>query len=186
MDSKFHRLQWGCILLLLFFVVSCSLKLVPKKLEGEKEFFLETSRLEKLAREHPKTSVRAQSHLQLAFLYVNDRNPQLDYSRALQEMEIYLSLSPEKAQTVDFQNWLAVLREINHLRRNRIQMGEKNRALQDRVEKLQTSLENAQKVSRNLHDEVANLKEKNNKMREAVERLKKLDRQMEERRDRIK
>ncbi len=185
MDSKFHQLQWGCIFLLLFVMVSCSLKLVPKKPEGEKEFSQETSRLEKLAREHPKTSLRAQSHLQLAFLYVNDRNPQLDYSRALQEMEIYLSLSPDKAQTVDFQNWLAVLREMNHLRRDRIQMGEKNRALQDRIEKLQTSVENVQKVSRSLHDEVTNLKERNNKMREAIERLKNLDRQMEERRNLI-
>jgi outer membrane protein assembly factor BamD (BamD/ComL family) len=186
MDSKFHQLQWSCIFLLLFFMVSCSLKLLSKEPAGEKEFFRETSRLEKLAREHPKTSVRAQSHMQLAFLYVNDRNPQLDYSRALQEMESYLSLSPDKGQTVDFQNWLAVLREMNYLRRDRIRMGEKNQALQDRVEKLQTSLESAQKVSRSLHDEVANLKESNNKMREAIQRLKNLDRQMEERRDLIK
>jgi gas vesicle protein len=95
-------------------------------------------------------------------------------------------LSPDKAQTVDFQNWLAVLREMNDLRRDRIRIGEKNRTLQDRIEKLQTSLENVQKVSRSLHDEVANLKERNNKMREAIERLKNLDRQMEERRDLIK
>lgn len=186
MNSRFHRLRWCCFILLLFFMASCSLTQALKKPEGKKEFVQETSRLEKLAREHPKTSVRAQSHLQLAFLYVNDGNPQLDYSRALQEMEIYLSLSPDKAQTVDFQNWLAVLREVNHLRRDRIRMGEKNRALQDRVEKLQTGLENIQKVSRSLHNEVADLKEKNNKMRETIERLKSLDRQMERKRDLIK
>jgi len=186
MDSKFHRLQWGCIFLLLFLMVSCSLKLVPQKPEGEKEFIQENSRLEKLAREQSKTSLRAQSHLHLAFLYVNYRNPQLDYSRALQEMEIYLSLSPDKAQTIDFQNWLAVLREMKHLRRDRIRMGEKNRTLQDRIEKLQTSLENVHEVSRSLQDEVAKLKERNNIMREAIEGLKNLDHQMEERRDLIK
>ena len=160
MGSQFHRLQWGCIFLLLFFMVSCSLQGL-KKPEGEKEFFQETSRLEKLAREHPKTSVRAQSHLLLAFLYVNYRNPQLNYNRALQEMESYLSLAPAEAQTDDFQNWLAVLKEVG---------------------KLQTSLEKAQKANKNLRDEVAGLREMNNKMRETIERLTSLDRQMEEKR----
>jgi outer membrane protein assembly factor BamD (BamD/ComL family) len=154
MGLPFHRLQWGCVFLLLFFTVGCSLKLALKKPEGEKEFLQETSRLEKLAREHPETSVRAQSHLKLAFLYVNHRNPQLNYTRALQEMESYLSLVPAKGQTDDFQNWLAALKEI---------------------EKLQTSLEKVQKANRNLRDEVAGLKE-------TIERLKSLDRQMEEKR----
>jgi outer membrane protein assembly factor BamD (BamD/ComL family) len=135
-------------------MVSCSLTQGLKKPEGEKEFFQETSRLEKLAREHPKTSVRAQSHLELAFLYVDHRNPKLNYSRALQEMESYLSLVPAKAQTDDFQNWLGVLQEI---------------------EKLKTSLEKVQKANKNLRDEVAVLKE-------TIERLKSLDRQMEEKR----
>jgi hypothetical protein len=142
-------------------MVSCSLEQTLKKPEGEKEFYEETSRSQRLGREHPDRSVRAQSHLQLAFLYLNYRNPQLNYTRALQEMESYLSLAPAKAQTDDFQNWLAVLREI---------------------EKVKTSLEKVQKVNRILRDEVAGLKEMNNKMRETIERLTSLDRQMEEKR----
>jgi hypothetical protein len=153
MGSQFHRLQWGGIFLLFLFVVSCSFQTV-KKPEGEKDFFQETSRIEKLAREDPKASVRAQSHLQLAFLYVNYRNPQLNYPRALQEMENYLSLTSARGQTEDFQNWLAVLKEVG---------------------KLQTNLEKAQKANKSLRDEITVLKE-------TIERLKNLDRQMEERR----
>ena len=153
MDSQFHRLQWGWIFLLLFFIASCSLQTL-KRPEGEKEFFQETSRLEKRAREHPETSVRAQSHLQLAFLYVNYRNPQINYTRALHEMESYFSLAPGKAQTDDVQNWFAVLREVG---------------------KLQTSMERMQKVNKSLRDEVAGLKE-------TIEKLKSLDRHIEERR----
>jgi hypothetical protein len=160
MGSQFHRLQWGCIFLLLFFMVSCSLKELRKP-EGEKEFSRETSHLEKLAREDPKTSARAQSHLLLAFLYVNHKNPQLDYNRALQEMESYLSFAPVEGQTDDFQDWLAVLKEVR---------------------KLQTGLEKAQKSNKILRDEVAGLKEMNNKMKETIERLTNLDRQMEEKR----
>jgi hypothetical protein len=154
MGLLFHRLQWGCIFLLVFLMAGCSLNLAQKKPEGEKEFLEETCRLEKLARDHPETSVRAQSHLKLAFLFVNYRNPQLNYTRALQEMESYLSLVPTKGQTDDFKNWLAVLKE---------------------TEKLQTGLEKAQKANRSLREEVAGLKE-------TIERLKSLDRQMEEKR----
>ena len=154
MGLLFHRLQWGCIFLLLFLMVGCSLNLAQKKPEGEKEFLEETCRLEKLARDHPETSVRAQSHLKLAFLFVNYRNPQLNYTRALQEMESYLSLVPTKGQTDDFKNWLSVLKE---------------------TEKLQTGLEKVQKANRSLREEVAGLKE-------TIERLKSLDRQMEEKR----
>jgi hypothetical protein len=153
MGSPFHRLEWGCISLLLFFIVSCSMHAL-KTPEGEKEFSQETARLEKLAREDPETSVRAQSHLQLAFLYVNYRNPQLNYTRALHEMESYRSLAPGKAQTDDIQNWLAVLKEVG---------------------KLKTSLERVQKANKSLSEEVAGLKE-------TIERLKSLDRQIEERR----
>jgi len=161
MGSALHRLQWSCIFLLFFFMVSCSVRQVVKKPEGEKDFFQETSRLEKPVREHPETSVRAQSHLRLAFFYVNYRNPQLNYTRALQEMETYLSLASADEQTVDFQNWLAALREI---------------------ERLRTNAEEVQKANKNLREEVAGLKEMNHKMRVTIERLQKLDRQMEEKR----
>ena len=161
MGLQFHRLQWGCIFLLLFFAASCSQQGL-KKPERAKEFSQETSRLGKLAREDPGASIRTKSHLLLAFLYVNHRNPQLNYSRALQEMESYLSLAPTEEQTDDTQNWFAVLKEVG---------------------KLRTSLETAQKANKTLRDEVAGLKETNNKMRETIEKLKSLDRQMEEKRN---
>ena len=171
MGSQSRRLQWGCIFLLLFFTVSCSMQAL-KKPEGEKDFFQETSRLEKLAREGPMASVRAQSHLELAFLYMNYRNPQLNYSRALQEMESYLFLSPASAQTDDFQNWLAVLKEVGRLQTSL-------EKVQKEVGRLQTSLEKVQKVNKSLRDEVDVLKK-------TIERLKSLDRQIEERRRRTK
>ena len=133
-----------------------------KKPEGGKEFSQESTRLGKLAREDPDASVRARSHLRLAFLYVNHKNPQLNYNRALQEMESYVSLAPTEEKTDDIQNWLTVLREVG---------------------KLQTTLEKVQKTNKSLQDEVAGLKELNNKMRERIERLTNLDRQMEEKRN---
>ena len=158
MGSTFYRLRWGCFFLLLFFMASCSLKQAQKKPEGQKEFPQEIARLDKLAREDPDISVRAQSHLQLAILYVHYRNPQLNYTRALKEMETYRSLTPAKEQTDESGNWVAVLREVDQLR----------------------------KTNKSLRDEMASLKEMNHKMGETIERLKSLDRQMEEKRRLIK
>ena len=175
MESQFLRLQWCGFFFLFFFAVSCSLNLELKKTKGENEFFQETSRLEKLAREDPATSVRAKSHLQLAFLHVNSRNPQLNYSRALQEMESYLSMSPAKPKKDDFQNWLAVLKELDHVRKDRKGMEDKNQGLQTQIEKLRISLEKVREADKKLRDEVANLEE-------MIEKLKEVDRQVEEKR----
>jgi len=175
MGSHCHRLRWIWIFLLFFIVASCSLQTV-KRPEGEKEFSQETSRLEKRAREHPEISTRAQSHLQLAFLYVNYRNPNLNYTRALQEMESYFSLAPSKAQTDDVQNWFAVLKEVGRLQIDMERMQKANKSLHDQeVGKLQSDLEKMQKVNKSLRDEVAGLKE-------TIERLKSLDRHIEQRR----
>jgi len=133
------------------------LNLELRKPKEEKEFFQETSRLEKLAREDPATSVRAKSHLGLAFLYVNSRNPQLNYSRALQEMESYLSMSPAKAQKDDFQNWLTVLKELDRVRKDKKGIEGKNHDLQTQIEKMRISLKKVQEANKNLGEEVANL-----------------------------
>lgn len=186
MGPRFHRLQWGCFLLLLFFIAGCSLKHGINKREADDAFLRETTRLEKVAREHPNPSVRAKSHLQIALLYVNHKNPRLNYVRALQEMESGLSLSSPEAQTDNVQNWLEILREVDHLRKERMETEKRNQELQVHIEKLQASLGKIEKANGILRDEVATLKEINNKMTETLEKLKSLDSQMEEKRNLIK
>ncbi len=165
MGSKFYRLPRCCFVLLSVVALSCSWNLELKKPMGEKEFLRETSRLEKLAREDPEPSVRAKSHLKLAFLYVNSRNPQLNYTRALHEMESYLSMSPAGAQRDDFQDWLAVLKEVDRERTE--------------IKKLRASLKKVQDANGNLDDKVTELQE-------MIEKLKDLDFQAEEKRSLIK
>jgi len=179
MSSQFLRISCCGFLPLIFLAVGCTLNLGLQKPKGEREFFLETSRLEKLAREDPATSVRAKSHLQLAFLLVNSGNPQLNYSRALQEIESYLSMSSDKVEKDDFENWLLVLKEVDRVRKDRKEIEEKNHDLQTRVEKFRISLEKVQEANKGLRDQVANLQD-------VIEKLKNLDYQMEEKRDLVK
>jgi cell division protein FtsB len=103
---------------------------------------------------------------------VEAKNPQRNYARALEEIKIYLSLSPEEAHTIDVQNWLAVLSEIDHLRTDKIELGERNRALHATNEKIK-------ETNKNLRDEVVGLKE-------TIGKLNYLDRQLEEKRKLIK
>lgn len=95
-------------------------------------------------------------------------------------------MSPAKAQKDDFQNWLAPLREIDHLSKDGIEMEKKNQSLQVLSDKLDAGLKKVEKANIYLRDEVATLKEINNKMIETIERLKILDFQMEEKRSLIK
>jgi hypothetical protein len=138
MGPPFHRLQRGYVILLLFFVIGCSLTVFQHKPEGENEFLQETRRLEKLAHDHPDVSVRARAHLKLAFLYANYRNPQLNYARALQEMETYLSLAPAEKQGEDFNNWLAVLKEVVKLQKANRNLREEAASLKETIDKLKS------------------------------------------------
>lgn len=179
MRSQYFRVSCGGFFFLIFFTVGCTLNVGLKEPNGEGDFLLETLRLEKLSREDPSPSIRAKSHLQLAFLYVNSRNPQLNYSRALLEMESYLSMSPGKVQKDDFQNWFSVLKELDRVRKDKKEMEEENQDLQTRIEELRISMGKVQEANKGLRDKVANLQG-------VIEKLKNLDYQMEEKRDRIK
>ena len=179
MGLGFLRLQWLCLSFLFLFLVSCSANLGLNKLKGEKDFFQETIRLEKLAHGDNPPSVQAESHLRLALLYVNSRNPQLNYSRALQEVESYLSMSPAEAQRDDVQNWFAVLKELDRVRKEKRVMEGKKQGFQTQIDKLRISLKKIQEENSNLADEVANLQE-------IIEKLKNLDWQMEEKRNLVK
>ena len=196
----FHFFRWACFFLLLFFAANCTWRQGLKEPQGEGEFIQEISRLEGIARYHPEASVRAQAHLRLAFLFVNHRNPKLDYTRALQEMNAYLSLVPAGVQNDDFQNWFAVLEEVKHLRWDGVKARVKNQELQTGIDQLRANLEKALEANKMLHNEtgnlreinsrmkeaIENLREMNNRMKETIETLKNLDSQMEERRRLIK
>ena len=182
MKSRFRRHRWSGFFLLLLLLASCTFNPSLKKTESETDSLQETSRLEKLSREHPQSSVRVQSHLQLALLYVDAKNPRHNYSRALEELKIYLSLTPAEYHTADLQNWVAALKEMDHLRTDKVELEERNRTLQAQNDRLQASIEKGQELNRSLRDEATNLKETNHKMRETIEKLNVLDRQIEEKR----
>jgi cell division protein FtsB len=138
--------------------------------------------LEKRIAQEKDSSVRAKYHLQLAWLYSNYKNPKMDYRKALEEFEVYLSMAPDGAQTDEIQNWLSVLRALELSKEKSEMLTRENfetrLTLEDQVKKNQQLQENIEKLlNRN-----ASLKENNASLKEAIERLKTLNLQVEKKR----
>ncbi len=200
MKRKYRRIQLVSCCLLLFFITGCCGLWGSRHPGQAKDFPREISRLERMARYHPEVSVRARSHLDLAFLYLNPKNPELDYGRAIQEMTHYVSLNPTGTGDETVLDWIAALKHMARLRQENMELGKRNQGLQTRAEKLQAGMEKALELNRTLREEVSglhganhnlketnqNLNETNRKMLETIESLKALDAQMEEKRRRIK
>jgi hypothetical protein len=165
---KFPLRRVFLFLTLTFFLVSCN----PIYIARIEEDFQAIPDLEKRVAEEKDAPVRAKYHLQLAWLYSNHENPKIDYRKALEQFELYLSLVPEKAQTDEIQNWLSVLRALDRLEREN---DETRLALEDQNKKNQILQENME----NLRERNASLEEVNTDLKKAIERLKNLNLQVE-------
>jgi uncharacterized protein YhaN len=198
-------------MLFIFLLLSgCGLKYTPG---SAKEFEQETLRLEKQARTHKDPAARAEAQLELACLYLHYRNPQLNYGRALQEFEVYLSTTAADRQNEEIQNWLHALREMERQERETAHLQERLASLakeeaqwkerfaglaQENEEgrnslaselrknqELQTALDRLQVQVESLERTSRSLKDANDRMKETVEKLKNLDFKMEEKRKAI-
>jgi len=210
--TLFHRLTRSFLALaLLLWGASCSLKYGSKT--GE-DLSQETSHWEKKAQEYEDASIRAEAHLQLARLYLNYKNPKLDYRKALQEFEAHLSLLPEGTKEDEIQNWLRALRELQRSEKERRemrgkiedltrdnteksevyqQMRSENRKLLENIQRLaaeitekHSALEQQGKKNKKLQEKIEKLQDQNAGLKETIKKLKALDRQMEEKRKSIK
>jgi len=157
---------------LIFFLMSCSPAYISRT---EQNFSQATADLEKLIPEEKDTSLQAKYHLQLAWLYANHKNPKMDYRKALEEFEAYLTMAPERAQTDEIYNWLSILRALATSEKERLKSQER---LEDQVKKNQQLRENIKK----LLERNASLEENNASLKNAIERLKTLNLELEKKR----
>jgi hypothetical protein len=184
-------------LTLIFFLMSCSPIYISRTAE---DFSQAIADLEKLIPEEKDASVRAKYHLQLAWLYANYKNPKMDYRKALEEFEVYLSMEPDGAQKDEIQNWLSILRALARSEKEQLKSRERLEiltrenletqfALEDQVKKNQQLRENIERMlNRNasLEEVNASLKENNASLKNAIERLKTLNLEVEKKRKRVK
>jgi len=189
-----NHLRPGAVLFLisafLLPLSGCLLKFSPRSPE---DFTRETLRLEEKARGHQDSGVRAESHRELANLYLHYRNPQLNYGKALREFEIYLKAAPEGRKSDEVLNWVSALQElekreketaglkerIKGMARERegqqqslARLGSKNQELLSAGERLQGQMETLEKANRGLSETNRSLSEANRNLAEANRSLK--------------
>lgn len=103
-----------------------------------KDFPREIARLEKIAKTNPDVSVQARAHLQLAMLFLDHRNPAVNYLRALRELEAYISLDPEGGRADEVQTWRALLNKIELLTKENNVIKEENQKMKGIIENMKS------------------------------------------------
>ncbi len=193
-------LRFFLFLALLLVFAGCTLKYIPPTPE---DYAQETARLEKRLQKQGDPSVRANSHLRLAWLYSSYKNPKMDYGKALKEFEAYAFLAPDEAGDDEIQNWLSILRRLERTETESMKMREnieilsrenqENQRLLAKMEILakenaekREALEQQTKKNRALQENVEKLQERNNSLKQAIENLKTLDLRIERKRRSIK
>jgi hypothetical protein len=179
-------MQFFCrVLLVAFFLAlsGCAAKYAPPR--TAEDLSPETVRPEEQISDREAEAIRARTHLQLARHYVDHRNPNADYGRALQEFAAYLLLAPEGAENDEIQNWISTLREVEDRAKQNTKLQEQISALTEEMGAGRGVLEQQVKMNKKLREDVQKLQGNNMRLQETIKKLKNLDRQIEERRKSI-
>ncbi len=125
---------------LIFLNVSCARILQTTNTPDLKsgEYSMEIMRLKDFIKNNPSQSERIKAHYQLANLYSNYKNSKKNYKKALEHLNIYISLDSKAIKQNDVRNCLSLLREVDRLSGELSILNRKNLKLTQTIEKLQT------------------------------------------------
>ena len=124
--------------LIVLLLLGCSQKQNIKTLESLPELRIEEqiSILKEITQIDGRPELRAMAHLELSKLYFNNSNLQSNYARALEELEKYAVLEPEKSDCLEIKGQLAILREIRKLKKINGLLNEEILLLKETINKL--------------------------------------------------
>ena len=132
---------------LIFLNVSCARILQTTNTPDLKsgEYSMEITRLEDVIKNNPSQSERIKAHYQIANLYASYKNSEKDYKKALEHLNIYISLDPKAIKQNDVMNCLSLLSEVDRLseelsilNKKNLNLNKKNMQLMQTIGKLQT------------------------------------------------
>lgn len=115
--KKIKRVVIACLLPALLAACSHGLKRKePRRAELANNFSQRIAELKEITAGKGDNKTRARAHKDLALLYYQSVNPDVDYEKALKEIEMYIALRPEKTYTSETRDMLGVLRELERYR----------------------------------------------------------------------
>lgn len=155
---------------------------------AENKYSRETVELKNVIQQNSNATETKKAHLELAYLYLNHKNPQRNYQKALEHLRTYVAIA-DPSINEEALNWMAALKEIDRL-------SEKLNRLSEEIAQVQNELEKAnqatlavqrtnQKLTREeimLRERTRKLEESNQKLEKTIELLKNLDQRLEEKR----
>ena len=136
--KKIKRVIIACLLPVVF--AACShvpQRKEPARAELANNFSQRIAELKEITAGKGDDKIRARAHKDLALLYYQSENPDVDYEKALKEVEMYIALRPEKAYTSETRDMLGVLRELESYR---VKIGELTETI-DMLQSLDVELE---------------------------------------------
>ena len=92
--------------------------------------------LQEITERKDEPALKAKAHLELVQIYYQFNNLDLNYARALEELEKYVALEPEKSNTFEIRNQLAVLRELEREKKAGIRLKKENAEMAEIINKL--------------------------------------------------
>jgi chromosome segregation ATPase len=163
------------------------------------QYSREIVELNQVVQQNSNPDKAKKTHLELAQLYSNHKNPRRNYQKALKHLKAYYqkalkhlkaySAFEDFAEDDETQNWMAALKEIDHLSKEIATQNKQIRRLQSQLDKSKKARLAIKKSNRKLTSEEIKLREKNRKLEESnqklqktIEMLKNLDKRLEEKR----
>ena len=125
------------------------------------EYSKEIMSLKDVIKNNPSQSERIKAHYHLANLYSSYKNSKKDYKKALEHLNIYISLDPKAIKQNDVMNCLSLLSE---------------------VDRLSEELSSVNRKNLNLNRKNLNLNRENLKLMQTFEKLQTIDLQVEQKR----
>lgn len=119
--KKIKKVIIVCLVPVIFGACSLVLKKVPMGTETSFNFGQRIEELKKVTKGKENRETRAKAHKEMALLYYQSSNPDVDYAKALKELERYIALEPEKSDSYETRDMLAVLRALES---HRIKIGD--------------------------------------------------------------
>jgi chromosome segregation ATPase len=135
-----------------------------------------------------KSAEAKKAHLKLVHLYLDHNNHGRNYQKALKHLKSYFNLE-ESSVDGEMLNWMASLKEIDHLSKQIATQHQQISKIQDQLKQSKKAESALSRTNRKLTREEINLREKNRRLEESnqnlkktIEMLKNLDQRLEEKR----
>lgn len=152
------------------------------------QYSREIGELNQVIQQNSDPDKSKKTHLELAQLYSNHKNPGKNYHKALEHLKAYCA-SEDSAADDETQNWMAALKEIDRLSKEIVTQTKQIRLLQDQLDQSEKIKLALKKSNHKLTSEEIKLREKtrmleesNQKLQKTIEMLKNLDKRLEEKR----